>query len=115
MLQITLKSSDVDLLSKTPNNKWIEDGASSFNIVVLLVMELKMYQICQIWLSPETNPSKIEFPTPKARKVFTYLQKAFTKVLILYQYEPEHHIYIETNASGFAINGALNKLTLDQS
>ena len=36
--------------------------------------------------------SKPDFLTLEAKKAFIYLQKAFTKALILRHFDPEHHI-----------------------
>ena len=51
--------------------------------------------------------------TPEAKRAFTQLMQAFTKALILRHFDPECHIRIETNASGYAIGGVLRQLTLD--
>ena len=56
-----------------------------------------------------------DFLTCEARAVFIRLQKAFTEVPILHHSDPEPHIWIETNASGYAIGGVLSQLTSDLS
>ena len=48
------------------------------------------------------------FLTPSARETFNQLKQAFTKVPILQHFDPECHIRIETNASGYAIGGVLS-------
>ena len=53
--------------------------------------------------------------TPKARLTLIKLRKAFTKALILQHFDPECHIRIETDASGYAIGGVLSQLTLNAS
>ena len=55
----------------------------------------------------DTGPS---FLTPKARLAFNRLQLAFTKGPILRHFDPECHIRIETDASGYAIGGVLSQL-----
>ncbi len=55
------------------------------------------------------------FLTPEARKAFTKLRQAFVEALILNQFDPECHIRIETDASGYAIGGILSQLTSDNS
>ena len=50
---------------------------------------------------------------PNAKKVFNYLWHMFTQVPILQHFVPKRHIWIETNASGYAIGGVLNQLTWD--
>ncbi len=53
----------------------------------------------------KVNLSKIDFLTSKAREAFIYLQKAFTKVLILKYFNLEHYIWIDTDTLGYAISG----------
>ena len=51
------------------------------------------------------------FLTPKTRTAFYRLWLAFTKAPIFWHFDPEYHIWIETDVSGYAIGGVLNKLT----
>ena len=51
--------------------------------------------------------------TPKARKAFIQLRQAFTKAPILRHFDPECHIRIQTDASGYAIGGVLSQLNFD--
>ena len=55
-----------------------------------------------------------DFLTSKAKKVFTHLQKAFTKVLILHYFDLKYHIHIETDILKYAISKILSQMTLDQ-
>ena len=48
------------------------------------------------------------FLTPSAREAFYQLRQAFTKAPILRHFDPECHIRIETDASGYAIGGVLS-------
>ena len=50
------------------------------------------------------------FLTPEARSAFNRLRLAFTKAPILRHFDPECHIWIETNASGYAIGDVLSQL-----
>ena len=54
------------------------------------------------------------FLTPIAREAFNQLKQAFTKAPILRHFNPEYHIWIETDASSYAIGGILSQLTSDQ-
>ena len=56
-----------------------------------------------------------DFLTPGAKLAFTELRQAFLKALILHHFDPECHIRIETDASGYAIGGVLSQLTSDDS
>ncbi len=58
--------------------------------------------------------SRTDFLTLGAKKAFIHLRKAFTKALILRHFDLEHHIRIETNALGYAINEVFSQITLDQ-
>ena len=53
----------------------------------------------------ESGPS---FLTPKARLTFNRLRLAFTKAPILWHFDPECHIRVETNALGHAIGAMLS-------
>ena len=56
-----------------------------------------------------------DFLTPKAKLAFTKWRQAFLKVPILHHFDPECHIRIETDVSGYAIGGVLSQLTSDDS
>ena len=49
-----------------------------------------------------------KFLTSKTREAFNLLRQAFTKAPILQHFDPECHIRIETNASGYAIGGVFS-------
>ena len=55
----------------------------------------------------------LDFLTPKARLVFTKLRQAFVKAPILYYFDLERHIQIETDASGYVIDEVFSQLTLN--
>ena len=54
------------------------------------------------------------FLFPGAREAFNQLRQAFTKALIFRYFDLEYHIWIETDASSYAIGGVLSQLTSDQ-
>ena len=56
---------------------------------------------------------KPNFLTPDAKKAFNHLRLAFIEAPILRHFDPESHIRIETDASGYAIGGVLSQLNLD--
>lgn len=60
----------------------------------------------------KTKFSRICFLIPKAKVVFIYLKKIFTKVLILHYLDLKRHIQIKIDVSSFAIDEILSKLTL---
>ena len=51
------------------------------------------------------------FLTPNNKTAFNQLRLAFTKALILPNFDPECYIWIETDVSGYAISGVLSQLT----
>ena len=53
------------------------------------------------------------FLTSDAKKNFNYLRLLFIKALILWHFDPESHIRIEIDASGYAIDRVLSQLNLD--
>ena len=63
-------------------------------------------------LSKSQKAVGLDFLTPGARLAFTKLKQMFVKALILHHFNLERHIRIETDASGYAIGGVLNQLTL---
>ena len=56
----------------------------------------------------EAGPSLL---TPNARTAFNRLWLAFIKALILCYFDPDCHIWIKTNISGYAISEMLSQLT----
>ena len=52
-----------------------------------------------------------KFLTLNAKTAFNRLRLAFTEAPILWHFDPECHIWIETDASGYAIGGVLSQLT----
>ena len=55
-----------------------------------------------------------KFLTSEAKEAFNRLRQAFTEAPILRHFDPECHIRIETDASGYAIGGVLSQLTPNQ-
>ena len=56
-----------------------------------------------------------EFLTPKAKLAFIKLRQVFVRAPILYHFDSKHHIWVETDVSGYAISEVLTQLTLDNS
>ena len=53
------------------------------------------------------------FLNPGAKEGFNQLRQAFTEAPILRHFDPEYHIQIETDVSGYAIGEVLSQLTSD--
>ena len=65
-------------------------------------------------LGNNNNLEECKFLTPNAREAFNRLRQAFIKAPILRHFNPDCHIRIETDASGYAIGGVLSQLTPNQ-
>ena len=63
----------------------------------------------------KSKKTELGFLTAGAKMAFTELRQAFIKALILHHFDPEHHIWVETDASGYATSGVLSQLTSDDS
>ena len=48
-----------------------------------------------------------------AKLAFNKLKQAFVKTPIFHHFNPELHIRVETDVSGYAIGGVFSQLTLD--
>lgn len=62
----------------------------------------------------KADSSGADFLTSEAQTAFFRVQRAFTKASILYYSDPERHIKIETDASGYAISGVLSQIISHQ-
>ena len=65
-------------------------------------------------LCNSNNLKERKFLTSNARKAFNHLWQAFTEAPILRHFDPECHIWIKTDASGYAIRRVLSQLTPNQ-
>ena len=65
-------------------------------------------------LGNSSNSEERKFLTSDTREAFNRLRQAFTKAPILRHFNPECHIWIETDASGYAIREVLSQLTSNQ-
>ena len=61
----------------------------------------------------KSKKRELGFLTSGARRAFTELRQAFIKALILYHFDPERHIRVETDVLGYVISGVLSQLTSD--
>ena len=59
-------------------------------------------------LSKSKKTVRSDFLTPGAKLAFAELRQAFVKAPILHHFDPERHIRIETDVSGYAIGGVLS-------
>ena len=62
-------------------------------------------------LSKSQKTVRLDFLTSGAKLAFTKLRQAFLKAPILHHFDPERHIWIETDVSGYTISGVFIQLT----
>ena len=91
------------------NNNEVDGDEVEDDEVVTKVQKLFKFKN----LSKSKKAVGSDFFTPGARLAFTKLRQAFLKAPILYYFDPERHIRIETDALGYAISGVLSQLILD--
>ena len=66
------------------------------------------------WKTSKSKKTVIsDFFTLGAKLAFSELRQGFLKAPIPYQFDPERHIRIETDVSGYVIGGVLSQLTSD--
>ena len=108
MLKTTRSSEDLTLKAfRTDDNEVVSGGGSRANETVRNSSK-KLTRMLNIGGTGEPN-----FLTPNAKKTFNYLRLTFIKAPILQHFDPESHIQIETDASGYAIGGVLSQFDLD--
>ena len=67
----------------------------------------------RLLLRSQNSNRAIGYLMPNAKQAFIQLSQAFTKAPILQHFDPECHIWIETNVLGYAIDGVLSQIILD--
>ena len=93
----------------------ISKSIKNLSTVANLAKKLKLTKPKRSRLSNAKNNSGTNFLTPRAKKIFIYLQKTFIKALILRHFDPQCYIWIEIDALGYAIGEVLTQMTLDHS
>ena len=83
-------------------------------------IEKKVQKVQKMSKSKNLSKSKktvgsSDFLIPGVKLVFTKLRQAFLKAPIFYHFDPKHHIWIGTDASGYAIGRVFSQLTSDNS
>ena len=98
-----------DLAHRDNNNEVVEDGGDR-NLLKSKKSKNTKSGI-QMRIGAKREPT---FLTPGVRKTFNQLRQVFTKALILQHFDPESHIWNETDASSYTISGVLSQLSSDQ-
>ena len=65
-------------------------------------------------LGNSNNLKEPKFLTSNVKEAFNRLRQAFTKAPILRHFDPEYHMRIETNESGYGVGEVLSQLTSNQ-
>ena len=112
LLKITGLSDLASKAFKVDNNEVVGSNSGRANETVLNLSKNNKSRnstcVPNIGATGEPN-----FLTPDAKKAFNHLRLAFIEAPILRHFDPESHIRIETDASGYAIGGVLSQLNLD--
>ena len=108
----TTGSSDSALKAFRANNNEVVGGCSRANETVVNLSKndksKNLTRVSNIGATGEHN-----FLTPNTKKAFNHLWLAFIKAPILQHFDLESHIQIETDVSGYAIDGVLSQFNLD--
>ena len=93
-------------------NRVVGDGDGRTNGTVVNLSKNKKSRILTSMLNIRAI-RKSKFLTCNTKKIFNHLQLAFIKALILQHFDLESYIWLEIDASGYAIRGMLSQLNLD--
>ena len=108
LISILKTTKTLDLAQRDNDNKVVENGGDR-NLSKSKKSKNAKSGI-QMHIEATREPT---FPTPGTRKAFNKLRQVFTKDPILLHFDPEYHIWIKTNASGYVIGKIINQLTSD--
>ena len=109
----TIRSSETSAprIFRADNDEIVKDGGGRANeTIVDLSKNEKSRKSTRMPNIRATRKSN--FLTPDAKKAFNYLRLAFIKALIFQHFDPESHIQIETDVSGYALGRVLSQLNL---
>ena len=109
MLKTT--GSSVASASRVDNDEVVGDGGAIGRSDVSKKSAKSKSRTKSRYLGNSNNSEESKFLTYDTKKAFNHLRQAFTKAPILQHFDPECHIRIETDASGYAIGRVLNQLT----
>ena len=97
---------------KAGNNEFVRGGGGRADEIIVNLSKNKKSRksthVPNIGAMGEPN-----FLTPDAKKAFNHLRLVFIKAPILRYFDSESHIWIETDASSYAISEVLSQLNLD--
>ena len=112
LLKIIGSSNWASKAFRADDNKVVSDGGSRANETVVNLSKNNKFR--NLMCVPNIGAmKKSNFLTPDVKKAFNHLRLAFIKAPILQHFDPESHIRIETDVSGYAIGGVLSQLNLD--
>ena len=90
-----------DALASTDSSGSVDRDIKNLSFVVKSAKSKKL-------IFTKANSSGTDFLTIGAKEAFIHLRKVFTKTSILRLFDPKHHIWIESNASEYAIGGVFS-------
>ena len=113
LANISKKNQDIPNNTVRTNNVRVDRNIKNLSTVTNLAKSKKL-DLTKSKKSdlPKANFAKINFEIDflisEAKKIFIYLQKAFTKALILRHFDSKCYISINANALGYVIDRILN-------
>ena len=112
MLKTT--GSSVASASRVDNDEVVGDGGAIGRSDVSKKSAKSKSRTKSRYLGNSNNSEESKFLTYDTKKAFNHLRQAFTKAPILQHFDPECHIRIEIDVSGYAIGGVPSQLTSNQ-
>ena len=103
--------SSVASASRVDNNKVIDGGGAIGRLDASKKSTKSKSRTKSRYLGNNNDLEECKFLTSDAREAFNRMRQAFIEAPILRHFDPECHIRIETNASGYTIERVLNQLT----
>ena len=118
---LTLMLKTTGLSEKSPlkafragNNEVVGGGGSRADETVVDSSTSKNEKSRKLTYMPNIGATEeSNFLTPDAKEAFNHLRLVFIEALILRHFDLDSHIWIKTDASGYAIGGVLSQLNLN--
>ena len=99
---------------RADNNEIVGDGGGRADKTVVDLSKSKNEKSRKSMHVPNIGAmGEPNFPTSNTKKAFNHLRLAFIKAPILWFFDPESYIWIETDASGYAIGRLFSQLNLN--
>ena len=96
------------------NNEIVEGSSGRVDKTVVDLFKSKNQKSKKLTHMPNIGATeKPNFLTPNVKKTFNHFRLVFIKASIFRHFDLESHIWIETDASSYAVSGMLSQLNLN--